>query len=119
MAEKKKSTCKTENKQKYPSRWPKGVSGNPNGRPRKEESFTTLIKEYTNKPDKKGSSITRKQKLIEKLYRLAFKNFAALKYLIDRCDGLPKAFHEVENIDKMGAIHDAIESLGKDEDIEE
>ena len=68
---------------------------NRTGRPKKGESITEILKEYMSEPDAKDKS--RKEVLVEKLYKLAKNDLTALKYLIDRVDGKPVEKHEVES----------------------
>lgn len=57
--------------------WKKGESGNPNGRPKKGESFTDALRgEFT------------KEELAKKMREhIEAGNFAALQYVYDRVDG--------------------------------
>ena len=62
--------------------WQKGVSGNPKGRPPKGETMTDTLAELA-MGDKEG--------IAKKLIALAKKgNVAALKYVYDRIDGMPR-----------------------------
>lgn len=59
--------------------WKPGESGNPNGRPKKGQAVTDILRETVDK-----------QSLVEKLLELAQEgDLAALKYCIDRLDGKP------------------------------
>ena len=79
MAEKKKGN----------PNWVKGVSGNPNGRPKKGQTLTELAQEYL-RGDYKGTEITRKQLFIERVYNLAIGgDSTCIKLLWGYCDGLP------------------------------
>ncbi len=64
-----------------------GESGNPDGRPPKEESLTEILR-----------SKIDKDAIAEKLIQIAMEkeDLAALKYIYDRIDGKPKEKHEVE-----------------------
>ena len=58
-----------------------------------------------------GAKKTRKQEVIEKLYDLGLNEnyWPALKYLIDRIDGMPKTFAEIKTDNpQMDAILDAV-----------
>ena len=69
--------------------FPKGVSGNPKGRPPKHDTFTSLLKEEIEKqcPDD-ASGKTWKECLVIATLKLAIKgNATALKELWDRVDG--------------------------------
>jgi len=71
------------------TRWKKGVSGNPRGRPKKQETLTSLL----NKEIKKICSADRQKRTYEELMvlatlQLAMKgNAAALKEVWERLDG--------------------------------
>jgi len=66
-----------------------GQSGNPNGRPKKGQTFTDLLKEYLAQETKEPGK-TRYDKLIEKMYEFAMQPDATMmKYLVDRVDGKP------------------------------
>ena len=70
--------------------FPKGVSGNLNGRPKKEFSITEGIREYIaeDDPEKKKS---RKDILVEKVVTMALRgDKEMIKYTIDRLEGAPK-----------------------------
>ena len=71
---------------------------NKNGRPPKGTAITDLLEEYLDDVDKKDKK-TRKQILIEKIYKMATKDgdLAALKYIVDRIDGKPKDRVETDN----------------------
>lgn len=70
-----------------------GVSGNPNGRPKKEYCLTDILKEQGNQEDvelKTGGKITRKQAIAKKLWAMAMDgDIVAMKYVYDRIDGRP------------------------------
>lgn len=79
----------------------KGVSGNPNGRPKKEHGLTDLLRKALDEPhDETG--ITNKQMVIDKMFELANKGDAIiLKYLFDRIDGKP-----LQTIENTNFNHD-------------
>jgi len=69
----------------------KGQSGNPQGRPKKGETLTDLLREKIEVPKTAKEKLTRKERIIEQLITLAEGgDLAALKYLFDRIDGRPK-----------------------------
>jgi len=69
----------------------KGKSGNPQGRPKKGETLTDLLREKIETTKTAKEKLTRKEKIIEKLIALAEGgDLSALKYLFDRIDGRPK-----------------------------
>ena len=70
--------------------FPKGRSGNPQGRPKKGETLTDLLREKIEAPKTAKAKQTRKELIIEKLIALAEAgDLSALKYLFDRLDGRP------------------------------
>jgi len=75
----------------------KGKSGNPGGRPKKENSLTGILEELSNAPPK-GQRKTRKVLLAETLYELALSgDIPAIKYIYDRIDGKPTEYRELEH----------------------
>jgi len=69
----------------------KGQSGNPQGRPKKGETLTDLLREKIEAPKTAKEKHTRKELIIERLITLAEGgDLAALKYVFDRIDGRPK-----------------------------
>lgn len=70
----------------------KGVSGNPNGRPKKGQTMTDILEKTLKKKTVKvdGKLISGKEAAAMKLLRLAMEgDVAALKYIFDRIDGKP------------------------------
>ncbi len=71
------------------TRWKKGESGNPKGRPKKQDSLTSLLKEEIKKicPADREKR-TWKELIIRATLQLAMKgNAAALREVWDRLDG--------------------------------
>jgi ribosomal protein L17 len=69
----------------------KGKSGNPQGRPKKGETLTDLLREKIEVPKTAKEKLTRKERIIEQLITLAEGgDLAALRYVFDRIDGRPK-----------------------------
>ena len=70
-----------------------GISGNPNGRPKKEYCLTDILKDQGNlidEEDDKGKPISRKEAIGIKLWEKALGgDVILLKYLYDRIDGKP------------------------------
>lgn len=67
----------------------KGETRNPNGRPKKGETFTDIIQAKVDK-----------ESIVKKLEQLAMKgDVTALKYLVDRCDGTPTQAVKVGGLD--------------------
>jgi len=71
------------------SRFEKGISGNPKGRPKKGHSLTELLEKALQKKREEG--IKGMEPLADALLDLALKqkNIAAIKYCYDRIDGKP------------------------------
>lgn len=67
--------------------WKPGQSGNPAGRPKKGETLTDTLR-----------GLVDRKALGEKLVALALEgNVAALKYVYDRVDGMPRQHIEMSN----------------------
>lgn len=77
--------------------WVKGVSGNPKGKPKKDETFTGILRKVLKEPsvkwkDKNGKErkISGKEAVARKLVELAVHgDIGAIKYIGDRNDGKP------------------------------
>ena len=81
-----------------PGTFAPGESGNPNGRPKKGESLTAILREYGNliKEAENGDRKPMKELLAAKLFELALKgDITAIKYVYDRLEGTPKQTTEV------------------------
>jgi hypothetical protein len=72
-----------------PNQWEKGKSANPNGRPKKGQAVTDLLRETADK-----------QALVDKLIELALDkgDIQALKYAIDRMDGKPTEIIQTQQL---------------------
>lgn len=95
--------------------WKPGQTGNPNGRPTKDKTLTKLMDaagdqlEKIKLPDGTEKELTRKQILVELIWRNVWKwNEELGRYLLDialmhtifnRMDGLPVATHELSGKD--------------------
>jgi hypothetical protein len=71
--------------------FPKGVSGNPRGRPKRGESYSDLIREMAmlkDVRDARGALIERKRAIVEKLYSKAIRDGdpSSIKLLMDHDD---------------------------------
>jgi len=76
----------------------KGQSGNKQGRPKKGETLTDLLREKFEATKSAKGKLPRKEILIEKLLTLAESgDLPALKYIFDRCDGRPMQTLEINN----------------------
>jgi hypothetical protein len=73
---------------------------NRNGRPKKENCLTDILREMGNVADvsNNGDMIDRKQALAEAIWRKAIvdKDLAAIRYIYDRIDGMPHASMDME-----------------------
>jgi ribosomal protein L17 len=86
----------------------KGQSGNPQGRPKKGETLTDLLREKIEAPKTSKEKQTRKDRIIEELITLAEGgDLAALKYIFDRIDGRPKESIELTD----GAIDTRLKEI--------
>ncbi len=84
----------------------KGVSGNPKGRPKKEDCLTSIMREYLEQFDPKDEQkVTHAELVVVATVELAKKgNAAALKEVWERMDGKVKDKLEVETKDSGNAI---------------
>ena len=94
-----KSTSENQERDEHGRLLP-GHTANPNGRPRKGTSITELLNKYLDDCDE-GDTISRKEKLIQKMYEKAEKDgyFPAQKYITDRIDGEPVKTQEITGKD--------------------
>jgi hypothetical protein len=100
------------------NRWKKGVSGNPKGRPKKQDSLTTLMKEKLEKPcpaDKENR--TWGELIVQTTLQHAMKgNQAAIHEVWNRMDGKLR-----QSLEHSGAgntpieLHVVYEGAGDDE----
>jgi hypothetical protein len=85
-----------------------------NGRPRKGESLTDILREYLSKCDK-GEKKAKQQKFIEKLVKKALDgDFNTMKYIFDRLEGTPK-----QTIDSNVTTKEIIVDIEEDDSNEE
>ena len=85
--------------------WKKGQSGNPAGRPKKEDCLTSLMREELEKVDPKDAEKrTHKELIVVATIRLAKEgNSTALKEVWERMDGKVKDKLELETKDSTNA----------------
>lgn len=90
--------------------FPKGVSGNPNGRP--VFSVVTILKEYLQEVPE-GEKRTRAKMLVEEIVTKAVvdKDTAMMKDILDRVDGKPKQALEHSGTGPDGQIEVVITKL--------
>ena len=96
-ATKKSAVKQRKNSGKVPrgTPFPKGVSGNPKGRPKKENCLTDIMREKLAEMDPDTGLYTRAEWIVLCTYGLALKgNSAALKEVWERMDG--KVKEEIE-----------------------
>jgi hypothetical protein len=77
-------------------KFPEGVSGNPNGRPKKGTTLTELMEKYLedSEPEHK---VTRKEEFIAKVATMAYKgDLQAIKLIWNYLDGMPKQSVELQ-----------------------
>jgi hypothetical protein len=88
----------------------KGVSGNPNGRPKKGTALTDILKMLLDKPATDSPDAPKVKELVmQKLVSLALDgDMVAIKYLSDRIDGTP-----VQTVDQNIEGELGIHSIGK------
>ena len=90
--------------------WKKGVSGNPNGRPRKGQTFTDILEGVLGEEVVKhnGKTISGKEAVARKLLELAVSgDIKAIQYIGDRLDGRPFALNPPDG-DKSDAVMDRL-----------
>lgn len=100
--------------------WGDGKSGNPNGRPKKENCLTDILKATTDKmvTNVNGEKVAVKQAIADKLIQLALDgDTVALKYLYDRVDGRSRETIDINDSreDKLDIVLERIAGKSKDE----
>ena len=86
-----------------PGTWQPGQSGNPNGRPRRGQALTDVLREHMD-ASAEGDTVPRKQRLAEKLYELAMAgNVSAVEYIANRLDGKPT--QAIALVDGQSPLH--------------
>ncbi len=71
---------------------------NRNGRPKKGQTLTDILKAHADKEDVDSGSrtISRRDALAQKLWQMALGgDIAAIRYIYDRIDGKPTEHHEM------------------------
>lgn len=87
------------------AQWQKGQSGNLNGRPKAEWTFSGLLQEVAEEIDDK-SGLSFKKALARKLYTEAVKgNIVAIREIINRTEGLPRQQKDNNDEDRNLSIH--------------
>jgi hypothetical protein len=83
--------------------WKPGISGNPNGRPKKGATLTDVLRKEVAKmmETEDGDRVATRQLLARRLLEIALKNgdLYAIKYIYDRLDGKP-----IETIDERRIV---------------
>ena len=92
----------------------KGVLLNADGRPRKGETLTDLMRAYLDQKEV-GHELTRKQELVQKIAAIAYKgDLFAIKLIWAYLDGMPKQTITVDTEDsKINVLGDIIDKLSK------
>lgn len=107
--------------------WKPGVSGNPNGRPRKQRALSELLRTVGNLRGDDG--VPKKRALAEMVWSLALKgDLVAARMIYEYCDGKPMQRVELGGpdngpialtFDHAGAVADlALPEDGSTEDFE-
>ena len=103
------------------SKWVEGKSGNKNGRPLKEFSITTALKDILSETNP-STKIECYKELLQKALQMAMRGDGdMLKYLINRIEGMPKGSEtnlavQVNNyqFSKEEVLSEAYELVSKD-----
>jgi len=90
-----------------------GKSGNPNGRPKKTEAMTEILRAELNTldlEDAEGNPIPAKQAIARRLIALAMDgDVPAMKYVYDRIDGRPKESIDLEHSGELTVVFEDAE----------
>jgi hypothetical protein len=81
----------------------KGISGNPNGRPRKTQTLADILESLGSATG--AGDVSRKERLMEIVYQMAESgDLAAIKFIAERTDGKPIETLRTQEIDKDEVI---------------
>jgi len=90
-----------------------GKSGNPNGRPKKSEAMTDILRgelDTLDLTDDEGNELPAKQAIARKLISLAMGgDIPAMKYVYDRIDGRPKESIDLEHSGELTVVFEDAE----------
>lgn len=97
----------------------KGQSGNPNGRPKEENSITSMLRRYGSQKvvERKGETLTREQAIALDMWTEALDgNQRVREYIIDRLEGRPTQHtetvtHEIPKVITVGKHQSDSEDL--------